>query len=218
MKYWWRTRVLSTAKREDKNDAIDAESLARWGRSDPRLLRPVQHRCEQAQIDLACVRSRETMMQTRTKLINHVRGTVKSLGSRVPKCSANVFHTRALLHIPTGLKPALMPMVETIARLTRTLRQYDRTLAHLSRDRYPDTARLTQVKGIGPVTALAYVLVLEDPHRFKRSRSAGAFVGLKPRQYESGQRGPQMAISKRGDELLRKLLVQCGHYLLAACG
>ena len=203
---------------EDKSDAIDAESLARWGRSDPRLLRPVQHRSEDAQIDLAFLRARDRLMATRTKLINHVRGAVKSMGARIPKCSAEVFHTRAELYVPRRLRPALQPVLQTIAGLTRTLREYERTLVRHCRDRYPDTARLTQVKGVGPVTALAFVLVLEDPHRFRSSRSVGAFVGLKPRQHESGDGQPQLRISKRGDELLRKLLVQCGHYLLGPLG
>ncbi len=203
---------------EDKNDAIDAESLARWGRSDPRLLRPVQHRSEDAQVDLAFLRARDRLMGTRTKLINHVRGAVKSMGARIPKCSAEVFHTRAVMHVPSSLRPALGPVLRTIATLTRTLRAYERTLVRHCRDRYPDTARLTQVKGVGPVTALAFVLVLEDPHRFRSSRSVGAYIGLKPRQHESGDGQPQMRISKRGDELLRKLLVQCGHYLLGPLG
>ena len=205
-------------RREDKNDAIDAESLARWGRSDPRMLRPVQHRGEETQIALAYVRARDRMVATRTKLINHVRGAVKSLGSRIPKCSAEVFHTRAITHIPSGLKPALKPVLQTIAGLTKTLRQYERTLLRQCKERYPDTARLTQVRGVGVVTALTFVLVLEDPHRFRSSRSTGAFVGLKPRQHDSGQSQPQLAISKRGDELLRKLLVQCGQYLPGPLG
>ena len=140
------------------------------------------------------------------------------MGSRIPRCSAEVFHTRAILHIPSGLKPALKPVLQTIAGPTRTLRQYERTMIRHCKERYPDTARLTQVRGVGPITALAYVLVLEDPHRFGSSRSAGAFVGLKPRQHDSGQGQPQLRISKRGDELLRKLLVQCGHYLLGPLG
>ena len=203
---------------EDKNDAIDAESLARWGRSDPRLLRPVQHRSEDAQVDLAFLRARDRLMGTRTKLINHVRGAVKSMGGRIPKCSAEAFHTRAEIHVPNSLRPALQPVLQTIAGLTRTLREYERTLVRHCRDRYPDTARLTQVKGVGPVTAMAFVLVLEDPHRFRKSRSVGAYVGLKPRERDSGDSQPQLRISKRGDELLRKLLVQCGHYLLGPLG
>ena len=205
-------------RREDKSDAIDAESLARWGRSDPRMLRPVHHRGKGTQVDLALVRARDRLVGTRTKLINHVRGAVKSPGSRIPKCSAEVFHTRAAEHLPSELKAALLPVLATIAALTRTLRRYERKLARLCEEQYPDTARLLQVKGVGPVTALAYVLILEDPQRFRQSRSAGAFVGLKPRQYDSGQARPQLAISKRGDELLRKLLVQCGHYLLGPLG
>ena len=107
------------------------------------MLRAVQHRCEDTQVDLAYVRARDRMVATRTKLINHVRGAVKSLGSRIPKCSAEVFHTRAITHVLSGLKPALKPVLQTIAGLTKTLRQYARTLLRQCEKRYPDTARLT---------------------------------------------------------------------------
>jgi len=206
------------ARAEDKTDAIDAEALARWGRSDPRMLRPVRHRREATQQDLACVRARDALMRTRTKLINHVRGAVKSMGCRIPKCSADAFHRRAPAHIPVHLKPALTPVVETIGDLTVSLRAYDRVIISLCAQSYPDTARLTQVCGVGPVTALAYVLVLEDPQRFISSRAVGAYLGLRPRQRESGDAHPELRISKRGDELLRRLLVQCAHYLLGPFG
>jgi transposase len=110
-------------RHEDKNDEIDVESLARWGRSDPCLLRPIQHRAEDRQADLPLVRSRDQLMGTRTRLINHVRGAVKSMGARIPKCSAEAFHTCAALHILSSLKPALRPVLQTISGLKRTLRQ-----------------------------------------------------------------------------------------------
>jgi transposase len=104
--------------------------------------------------------------------------------------------------------------LETIASLTQRIRQYDRQLETISEERYPETELLRQVEGIGPLTALTFVLTLEDPHRFERSRSVGAYLGLVPATAQSGDRDPQKRISKEGDEMLRKLLVGSAHYIL----
>ena len=197
-----------------KNDRLDAENLARLARLDPRLLSPIEHRGEAAQAHLALIRSREALVGVRTKLVNHVRGAVKSFGARLPRCNAESFHTKVRGHVPDALAPALEPLLETVASLTARVREYDRQLEALSRDLYPETAFLRQVGGVGPLTALAFVLVLEDPSRFEASRSVGAYLGLTPGQNQSGESDPQQRISKRGDELLRKLLVQGAHYVL----
>jgi transposase len=144
-----------------------------------------------------------------------VRGTVKSFGARLPKCSAEGFHRKVREHVPEALAVALDPVLETIASLTERIRGYDRRLETLSRELYPETALLRQVGGVGPITALTFVLVLEDAARFGKSRSVGAYLGLAPGQRQSGESDPQEErISKRGDELLRKLLVQGAHYVL----
>jgi transposase len=197
-----------------KNDRLDAENLARLARLDPRLLSPIEHRGESAQAHLALVRSREALVGTRTKLVNHVRGVVKSFGARLPKCNAESFHDKAREQLPEALVPALEPILDTIASLTARVRGYERALEALSEELYPETALLRQVGGVGPITALSFVLVLEDPARFGTSRSVGAYLGLAPGQHQSGESDPQQRISKRGDEMLRKLLVQGAHYLL----
>lgn len=197
-----------------KNDKLDAENLARLARLDPRLLSPIEHRGEASQAHLALIRSRGALVGARTKLVNHVRGTVKSFGFRLPKCNAESFHRKVREHVPQVLAPALEPLLETIASLTARIRGYERVLESLSRDLYPQTALLRQVGGVGPITALAFVLVLEDPTRFEASRSVGAYLGLAPSQNQSGESDPQQRISKRGDETLRKLLVQGAHYVL----
>lgn len=116
--------------------------------------------------------------------------------------------------MPEALVPALEPILETIASLTARIRGYERALEALSEELYPETALLRQVGGVGSITALSFVLVLEDPSRFGTSRSVGAYLGLAPGQHQSGGSDPQQRISKRGDEMLRKLLVQCAHYAL----
>ncbi len=197
-----------------KSDRLDAENLARVARLDPRLLAPIEHRGEVAQAHLALLRSRELLVRTRGNLVNHVRGTVKPFGVRFARCSPEIFPVRVRELLPEALVPALAPVLETISSLTARVREYDRELEALSRELYPETALLRQVQGVGPLTALAFVLTVEDPTRFETSRSVGAYLGLVPGRYQSGDSDPQQRISKRGDEMTRRLLVSCAHYVL----
>jgi transposase len=202
-----------------KTDEVDAENLARLARVDPKLLYPLKHRGEEGQAHMALIRSREALVSSRTQLVNHVRGAVKSFGARLPKCPARSFHKRAEEHIPEALWPALGPILEQIGSLTERIREYDRKLGTISKECYPETELLRQVEGIGPLTALAFVLTLEDPHRFEKSRSVGAYLGLVPARDQSGDRDPrEKRISKEGDEMLRKLLVSGAHYILGPFG
>ena len=209
-------RLIYANKR--KTDEVDAENLARLARLDPKLLYPLNHRGEGSQAHLAIIRSREALVSTRTQLVNHVRGAVKSFGARLPKCPARSFHKRAPEHIPEALRPALGPILETIGSLTERIRDYNRKLETVSEEHYPETELLRQVEGVGTLTALTFVLTLEDPHRFERSRSVGAYLGLVPASDRSGDRDPQKRISKEGDEMLRKLLVSGAHYVLGPFG
>jgi transposase len=103
--------------------------------------------------------------------------------------------------------------LETIGSLTERIRKYDRQLEAIRQEHYPETKLLRQVEGVGALTALTFVLTLEDPYRFEKSRSVGAYLGLVPASDQSGDRDPQERISKEGDELLRKLLVGNAHYI-----
>jgi transposase len=203
---------------KQKTDEIDAQNLARLARLDPKLLYPVERRGEDSQAHMALIRSRQALIGCRTQLVNHVRGTVKSFGRRLPKCPARSFHNRAGEHIPESLRPALEPILEQIGSLTERIRDYDLRLETISKERYPETALLRQVEGVGPLTALTFVLTLEDPYRFEKSRSVGAYLGLVPAQDQSGDRDPQKRISKEGDEMLRRLLVGSAHYILGPFG
>jgi len=212
-----KVQLIYTNKR--KTDEIDAENLARLARLDPKLLYPLKHRGEESQAHLAIIRSREALVGTRTQLVNHVRGAVKSFGGRLPKCPARSFHNKAPDHIPEALWPALGPILETIGSLTQRIRDYERQLETIAKERYPETELLRQVEGVGVLTALTFVLTLEDPYRFERSRSVGAYLGLVPASDQSGDRDPQKRrISKEGDEMLRKLLVGSAHYILGPFG
>ena len=209
-------RLIYSNKRN--TDEVDAENLARLARLDPKLLYPVRHRDEGSQAHMALIRSRQALVDCRTQLVNHLRGAVKSFGARLSKCPARSFHKRAPEQIPEALLPALEPLLEQIASLTERIRDYERKLEEISEEHYPETALLRQVEGIGPLTALCFVLTLEDPYRFAKSRSVGAYLGLVPAMDQSGDRDPQKRISKEGDEMLRKLLVGSAHYILGPFG
>jgi transposase len=209
-------RLIYSNKR--KTDEIDAENLARLARVDPKLLYPLNHRGEDSQAHLAIIRSREALVGSRTQLVNHVRGAVKSFGARLPKCPARSFHKKAVAHIPEALRPALGPILEQIGSLTERIQDYDRQLEMISKEHYPETELLRQVEGVGALTALAFVLTLEDPYRFAKSRSVGAYLGLVPARDQSGDRDPQKHISKEGDEMLRRLMVSSAHYILGPFG
>jgi transposase len=205
-------------RRRKRNDRMDAEFLARQGRADPKLLHPIEHRGVDAQQHLELVRARDQVVQTRTKLINHVRGAVKSLGGRIARCSAEAFAKRAAPEVAADLQVAVTPLLELITELTRRIQDYDRQLAQVIRQRYPVAQRLQQPAGVGPLTALAYVLLVEDPTRFAKSRDVGAYFGLVPRLDDSSASRPQLRISKAGDALGRRLLVSAAQYILGPFG
>jgi transposase len=201
-----------------KTDQIDAEALARLGRLDPQLLAPIHHRGAQAQADLAALRARACLVRARTQLINHVRGAVKAVGGRLPSSSTPAFPHKVATHIPAELHTTLSPLLETITTLTQEIRAADRRIEQLATERYAETARLRQIAGVGPLTALCFVLTLEDPTRFPHSRAVGAYLGMTPKRRDSGSSSPQLRISKSGDTMLRDLLIGAAHYILGSFG
>lgn len=203
---------------DDKTDERDARLLALMYRMEPRLLHEVFHRSEQAQMDLEVIKARNQLVACRSKLINHVRGVVKGSGNRLPSGSSDCFARKAREHLPPILETALSPVLEIIEHLTEQIHQLDHQVEGLCNDNYPETQCLRQVPGVGPITALAYVLTLEEPGRFTKSRSAGAFLGLTPRRDQSGNTDKQLPITKAGNTYMRTLLISCAHYILGPFG
>jgi transposase len=202
----------------DKSDERDARILAMVCRVEPRLLWPVKHRNAQAYSDFELIKARDMLVQSRSKLINHVRCVVKSHGERLPSCSAASFARRVAGFLPAQLSAALSYLIETIADMSQRIVQLEHKIEQLSKLRYPETQGLRQIAGVGPLTALAYVLTIEDPSRFNKSRMVGAYLGLTPRRDQSGASDKQLRISKAGNRYLRKLLVNCAHYILGRFG
>lgn len=211
-------RVRLIAENDSKTDGVDAELLARLGRVDPSLLKPIVHRGAQAQKDRILLQARDGFVRARTQLVNQVRGLAKTLGTRAPSCSTEAFAKRVRKALPEALFPGLATLLETIEGLTRTIGEMDREVERVCEERYPETALLRQIKGVGPITALCFVLTIEDPTRFPRSRSVGAYLGLRPKHRNSGDQQPQLRITKAGDRLLRRLLVSAAHYILGPFG
>jgi transposase len=201
-----------------KDDRVDARYLARVARLDPELLAGIEHRGCEAQRDLAVIRSREALVSTRTRLVSHARGVVKSFGARLPACSAESFDKKATAAVPAELRAALTPIMDVIATVTKQIKRFDQQIERMVEERYPPARHLMRVCCVGALTALTFMLTIEDPRRFVRSRSVGAWVGLVPARYESGQSRPQQGITKCGDAYLRRLLVSSAHHILGALG
>jgi transposase len=212
-------RLMEGSKRRKrKNDRIDAKKLARLGRVDPQSLHPIRHRSREVREDLVVLRAREALVAARTELINATRGLVKSMGTRLPKCSSPSFGQKVKDAIPEKVQEALLPLVQLADALSDCIQSYDQKIEELASEKYRHTKLLRQVKGVGPITALAYVLTLENPEQFAKSRDVGPYLGLVPKQEDSGESQPQLGISKTGDTMVRKLLVGSAHYILGPFG
>lgn len=207
-------RVPLIYQSQGKNDWRDGENLARLGRSDPELLHPIRHRSRKAQGYAAALRARQALVASRTKLILTVRSLVKGFGTRLKKCSAESFPRQVREQIPVELREIALPLLAQIAQLTRGIRRFDRGIEEAANRSFPQSRLLRQVEGVGALTALAFMVRIDDPQRFRRSRQVGPFLGLTPRQDQSGESEAQLSITKAGDEYVRQLLVSSAHYIL----
>jgi transposase len=209
-------QLISASSR--KNDRIDAQTVARLARVDPQLLRPIRHRSEQGQTDLMTIRIRAALVELRTSAVNSARGFVKALGERLPASDAGSMGVEKMEALPEPLRLRLKPLLEQVESLTEKIQELDTAIEQIARTQYPETKLLEQVNGVGTLIALTFVLTLEDRERFQKSRDVGCYVGLRPKQSESGQSQPQLRITKEGDRYLRTLLVQGAHCILRRKG
>jgi transposase len=203
---------------DNKHDPGDAYKLAELLYFKPRLLHPIQHRSQQAQSDLSWIRARAALVESRTQIINTVRGISKSFGERLAKCSTESFTARRADQIPAAIRGAVAPLLEMLDQLNEKIAYYDQMMEHIARTRYPKYCLLNQVGGVGVHTALLYMLTIGDPERFQKSRLVGCFLGMRPRKHDSGDNKPQLGITKAGDVYLRKILVNCAHHILGPRG
>ena len=211
-------KVRAIYQHERKSDRRDALMLARIGRMDRALLYPVRHGSEEGQQDLLRIKLRDSLVRARVALINSVRFSLKSLGYAVSNPSSERFHKVAMETLPEVVREMIAPRVQALAELSGRIAVLEREISLLARTKYPQTLWLQQVPGVGAITALYFVLKIEDPKRFKKVRDVGAYTGLCPRRDQSGGSDPQLRISKRGDAYLRRLLVSAAQYILGPFG
>jgi len=211
-------KLHAISRNERKCDRRDAQMLARLARVDAALLHPIQHSSAQAQHDLLGLKLRDALVRNRVSLINAVRFTLKSLGHPVRNPASESFHKHVLADIPADCLPVVQPLLTVLAHVTEQIKAMERDLVQRSKQVYPVTQRLQQIAGVGPLTALCFVLKVGDPQRFRRGRDVGAYLGLCPRRDQSGGTDKQLRISKCGDGLLRRLLVSAAHYVLGPFG
>jgi transposase len=209
-------RLIGESSRKD--DRLDARILARLARLDPRLLSPVQHRSAEAQVHLTVIRARAVLVGARTALVNAARGLAKSYGERLRKCGTQQVNRNSASALSAELRAALEPLLTEVESLNQRIVEYDRRIEQIATEVHPEVARLKQVKGVGTLIALTYVLTVGDPRRFRRSRDLGCYLGLRPGRRNSGSSQPQLHISKEGDRYLRTLMVQGAHYILGPFG
>src|SRR6201998_2028212 len=211
-------KVQLITKSNRKDDRHDARTLARLARIDPELLGPVRHRRAKAQIHLTVIRARAELVSARTALVNAARGLAKSFGERLPKCGTQQVSRELAAELSTELREVLEPLLREVESLNERIQEYDERMEKIAKEVYPEVSLLKQVKGVGTQIALTYVLTIEDPYRFAKSRQGGCFLGLRPGRRNSGESDPQKGISKEGDRYLRTMMVQGAHYILGPFG
>lgn len=146
-----------------KSDKLDAQKLARLARFDPKLLSPIQHRSQDAQAHLALIRSRDALVSSRVGLVNHIRGSVKAFGARLPVCSTRTFARKARAVILEALLAALEPVLVIVEGLSEQILAMEKRIKVLGKEAYPETNALRQVTGVGAITALTFVLTSFGP-------------------------------------------------------
>jgi transposase len=195
----------------DANDAFGLAQIMRVGWYREVIVKG--HDC-QALRALLVVRSQ--LVTQITTLKNCVRGVLKTFGRVLPKQlhASYIAAVRKIVEVDAVLEPIVMPILKTIAATMEQLHVYDRAVHRIARE--DDTARhLMTAPGVGPVVVLAYITGIETPSRFVRSSSVGAYFGMTPRRYQSGEVDKAGRISKCGDNLVRGLLFEAAKVLLS---
>jgi transposase len=196
-----------------KTDRNDAQLLARLGQTGLELLAPVHERSDRSMQVRALLRARALLVRTRTRIVNQVRGSVRIFGSSAPTCDPCNFHIKARAAIPPILQSALLPLLDMLKELKRAIAVYDREILDACKT-CPQTTLFQGIHGVGPLVALTFVMCIEDPRRFRDSRSVGAYLGLVPGSRQSGAKDPKLRITKQGEGELRSLLVTAATHVL----
>ena len=178
----------------------------------------MKHRSARAQADLTVIRARAGLVRARTALVNTARSLAKSYGERLRGCNVRNMDPEKAEGLSPELQAALQPLLSAMQSISEQIAEYNQRIERLASESYPQVALLKQIKGVGTLIALTFLLTLEDPHRFGKSRDVGGYLGLQPGRRNSGKSEPQLHISKEGDPYLRTLLVQGAQHILGPFG
>lgn len=212
-------KLRAIYQNERKCDKLDALMLAKLARVDPDLLCPISHGTEDNQLHGLSLTMRDTLVRQRVNIISSIRFSLKSLGIRLKSCSTNKFATHCREELEgSNLLPFITSSLDVLDSINLQLKSLDKEIANIILKHYPEAINLQQIPGVGPITALNYVLTISDPNRFTNNRDVGAYLGLVPRRDQSGQMDKQLSISKTGNSNLRRLLVQCSQYIIGHFG
>lgn len=207
-------RVRLIAEATLKNDQVDAETLARLVRADRRLLCPIIHRSADTQRQRGVLRARRALVNARATCLNTSRGILRSFGFRTPSRTAERLAASLVdSQIPEALVAVVAPLVQLALELDEKIAALDAEVETMG-EAYPEVALLRTIPGVGPLVGLAFVLCLEDPSRFRRSRDVAGYLGLRPTMRESGSTSRYGRITHQGDTEMRRLLVQAAHGVL----
>jgi transposase len=212
-------RLATVSQNLKKSDEEDCLILAQLLLTGKHLLKQVRHANEDKMRDFLLIKSRRALIKCRTILINTARGIVKSFGERIsPNLSADAFHKYAGDTLKKETLEKIKDLIEVIGKTTEQILKYEKNIDAIIKKKYPTAQLLQSINGVGPLTSLAFVLTIDDPKKFAKSRSVGAFLGLVPRRDQSGNNDKQLPITKAGSKLLRSLLINCANYILSSKG
>lgn len=196
--------------KSDRNDAVGIARIMQTG-----WYREVEMKSSHSHTTRGLLNSRALLVKMKRDLENQIRGSLKTFGLVIGRAKGGVFTTRAqaLLQDEPGLVSYVQPLLDARESIRQQLRTLDRQVKLLVAENTPARAMMT-VPGVGPITALAFMSAIDDPTRFARSRSVGAYLGLTPRRYASGEVDWQGRISKCGDAMVRTYLFEAAGVLL----
>ena len=196
--------------KSDRNDAAGIARIMQCG-----WYREVRVKDRDSHAVRALLASRALLVELKRDLENQIRGLLKNFGLIIGRAKMTTFTTRAteLIEGRPELGVAIEPLLKAREALAGQIEGLDRKVLRLARSE-PQARRFMTVPGVGPITALCYLATIDDPSRFKKSRSVGAYVGLTTRRYASGETDRTGRISKCGDEMLRSYLYEAANVLL----
>ena len=197
----------------NKSDRNDAAGIARIMQTG--WFKEVRVKDLDSHAIKALLASRALLVKIKRDLENHIRGLLKNLGLIIGRSTLNVFSVRTMKLVEG--RPELIAIVGPLLKARETIEQQigdlDRKVLRLARSD-GQVRKFMTVPGIGPITALCFQATIDDPTRFKRSRSVGAYVGLTTRRHASGEVDWSGRISKCGDAMLRSYLFEAAGVLL----